>query len=187
MEDIIFSIQDYVLGAGIWGPVVYILAMVVAIVISPIPSSPLAIFAGNVFGVWFGMLLTMTGAIVGAIIVFYIARIFGRPVVIRLVSQKKLEKIEQYFSERNLVFAIFILRLVPLPFFDAVSYAAGLTHISFRGFFFSTFFGLIPLVFLFSYVGDLFVENMIPVSVTIIIISILLLILVRVFYNNRLN
>lgn len=187
MEDILFNIQNYISGAGIWGPIVYILAMVIAIVIAPIPSSPLAIFAGNVFGVWFGMLLTMIGATLGATIAFYIARFFGRPIVVKFVSKEKLEKVEHYFSERNLVFAIFLLRLVPLPFFDAVSYAAGLTHVSFRGFALSTVFGLVPLVFLFSYTGDVFTENIVAVSIIIILVSIILPVLVPFLYKNSIG
>jgi len=65
-----------------------------------------------------------------------------------------------------------------------VSYAAGLTPVSFRGFFFSTVFGLIPLVFLFSYAGDIFMENIISVSVAIVLVSILLLWLVGLFHNK---
>lgn len=164
MEEIVLHIQDYISTAGVFAPIAYIVAMIVAIVISPIPSSPLAIFAGTAFGVWPAFVYTMIGANVGAAIAFYIARRFGRPFVEHLVKKKDLEHVESKLQEHHLTFTIFTLRLLPLPFFDAVSYAAGLTKISFRNFIFATIFGLIPLSFIFSYFGDVFSKNLLTLG-----------------------
>ncbi len=183
MEEIILQMESYVLNTGIWGPLVYILMMTVAVVLAPIPSSPLAIFAGTVFGVWWGSLWTMLGTTIGAGIAFFLARKFGRPFVVKIISNKKLSEIENRFSEGNLILTVFILRLLPLPFFDAVSYAAGLTRISVRGFVLATVFGLLPLIFLFSYAGELLAENMVAFSVLVVIFSILLLVFVKIYHN----
>jgi len=185
MQEIVFNLQDFVLGAGAWAPVVYIFLMITAIVISPIPSSPLAIFSGTVFGIWEGMFWTMIGSVIGATIAFYIARIFGRPLILKLVPKKRLDNIEKRFSEGNLVVVIFLLRLVPLPFFDAVSYAAGLTKVSFKGFFVSTVLGLIPLVFIFSYTGDVFAGHFFTASIPIVVLSIVFLIFASIWYKKH--
>ncbi len=185
MEEILFNIEQYIISVGAFGPVVYVAVMVVAIVVSPIPSSPLAIFAGTVFGLWWGMLYTMIGATVGAIIAFYIARIFGRPFVLKFISKKELETVEDGFSEQGIAWSIFALRLLPLPFFDAVSYAAGLTKISIKNFFVATFFGLMPLVFIFSYFGDVFSDNLILVVLAVIAVTILFFIFAKIVYAKR--
>ncbi len=185
MEDIILQMESYIVGVGPWGPIVYVFMMIVAIVIAPIPSSPLAIFAGTIFGTWWASLWTMLGATIGAMIAFWIARRFGRPVVEKIISKEKLSKIEEKFSENNLILTVFLLRLLPLPLFDAVSYAAGLTHISVRGFISATFFGLLPLVFLFSYMGNFLAENIVLFSLGVIVFSILLLAFMRIYYNNK--
>jgi len=189
MEDILFNLEKYVLNAGVWGPIVYVGVMIIAIVISPIPSSPLAIFAGTVFGLMWGMLWTMIGATLGAIIAFYLARIFGRPFVIKLVSEKKLSAIESRFQEHHLAWGIFFSRLLPLPFFDAISYAAGLTKISIKLFVISTMFGLMPLVFIFTYFGDIFADNLIEVTILVVILTILFFIFAKIFYarNKKLD
>jgi len=185
MEEIILQMEQYVISVGPWGPVAYVFMMIIAVVIAPVPSSPLAIFAGTVFGVWWGFLWTMVGSLVGSMIDFWIARRFGRPLVVKLVSEKKLSSIEKRFSEHNLIATVFILRLLPLPLFDAVSYAAGLTKISIRGFAGATFFGLIPLIFLFSYVGDLLTENLIAFTAGVIIFSVALFVSARIYYNYK--
>ena len=184
MEDIIFQMEQYVVSVGSLGPIVYMLMMIIAIVFAPIPSSPLAIFAGTVFGLWWGTLWTIIGASVGALIAFFIARKFGRPFVVKILSEKKLSEIEARFSERNLVLTVFLLRLLPLPLFDAVSYAAGLTHISVRGFTFATITGLLPLSFLFSYAGDLLSENIFLFSLGVITFSLLLVILLKTYHTR---
>jgi len=184
MEEILFMLEQYVLEAGVWGPIVYVLAMVIAIVVSPIPSSPLAVFAGTVFGTWYAFGLTMLGAMLGALVAFYIARVFGRPVVLKMVPDKELIAIEKRFSEKHVVLTIFLSRLLPLPFFDAVSYVAGLSHVSVRGFIFASFFGLIPLVFLFSYFGDAFSDNPLALGLLVGITLLIFFIFLWVFRRN---
>ena len=48
---------------------------------------------------------------------------------------------------------IFVLRLIPLVSFDAISYAAGLSSIRFRAFLLATALGMIPGTLAFVYVG----------------------------------
>lgn len=155
MQDIILQLQSYVLEAGIWGPVIYILSLITAIVASPIPASPLAVFAGITFGWMKAMLLTIIGATLGAAIAFYIARKLGRPLVEKIFSPEKLKKVEKLMPEKSLIIAIFLLRIQPLPLFDIVSYAAGLTKVSAKNFIIATILGLIPSSFVLSFFGEL--------------------------------
>ena len=48
---------------------------------------------------------------------------------------------------------IFVLRLIPLVSFDAISYAAGLSGIRFRAFLLATALGMMPGTFAFVYLG----------------------------------
>lgn len=59
-------------------------------------------------------------------IVFFVARILGRDVVIKFAGRAGLEQIDRFFDKygKN---AILICRLLPFISFDVVSYAAGLT------------------------------------------------------------
>ena len=54
--------------AGIWGPVVIVTLMAVAVVASPIPSAPIALAAGAAYGHLWGTVQVVIGAELGALI-----------------------------------------------------------------------------------------------------------------------
>ena len=74
---------------------------------------------------------------VGATLCFYIARILGRDAVEKLTSKRGLEQIDEFFQRHGRM-SILIARLLPFISFDIVSYAAGLTSISFLEFIVAT-------------------------------------------------
>ena len=81
-------------------------------------------------------------------------RIFGRDVVEKLTSKSGLRAIDEFF-ERHGKQSILIARLLPFISFDFVSYAAGLTSMSFVGFFVATGIGQLPATIIYSYVGGM--------------------------------
>jgi uncharacterized membrane protein YdjX (TVP38/TMEM64 family) len=52
---------------------------------------------------------------------------------------------------------VFLSRLLPVFSFDVISYGAGLTKMSLKKFALSTFFGMIPLTFVYNYFGSVIV------------------------------
>lgn len=125
---------------GPFGPVLFILLMAMAVVISPIPSLPLDLAAGATFGVTLGTLYAVIGAEIGAILSFLIGRSLGRETLTRIL------RIEFAFcercSDRHLAIFVFLSRLLPIFSFDLVSYGAGLTNMSLRAFALATFLGM---------------------------------------------
>ncbi|MDX8412293.1 MAG: VTT domain-containing protein [Mariprofundaceae bacterium] len=79
-------IKDWLAEAGVFAPLLLMLAMAGAVVISPIPSLPLDIAAGAFFGPWLGTLYASIGATAGAVASFIIARLLGRQVLERFLS-----------------------------------------------------------------------------------------------------
>ena len=71
------ALRDGIQRLGIWGPLGIILLMTTAIVMSPIPSGPIALVAGAAFGPVWGTVYIVIGAEAGAIIAFWIARCLG--------------------------------------------------------------------------------------------------------------
>ena len=67
-------VREWLNGAGRMAPLLFIGVMAAAVVISPIPSLPLDIAAGTVFGPIAGTLYASIGALIGAMISFLIAR-----------------------------------------------------------------------------------------------------------------
>ncbi len=166
------DIGDWLGKAGPWAPVVYIGAMIVAIVASPIPSAPLDIAAGLTFGLFWGTIYTLIGAEIGAVIAFLIARRLGRPRLARRLSLEAMGHIDD-LSERVGVRAIIVMRLLPAFNFDWVSYAAGLTAISLARFAIATLIGMTPPVIAITAVGSTYGDS--PVlSISILVVLVLL-------------
>lgn len=158
--------------AGPWAPLVYIGAMIVAIIVSPIPSAPLDIAAGLTFGLLWGTIYTLIGAEIGAIIAFLIARRLGRPRLARRLSPEAMGHIDD-LSARVGVKAIIVMRLLPAFNFDWVSYAAGLTAMSLPRFAIATLIGMTPPVIAITAVGSTYADR--PVlSISILVVLVLL-------------
>jgi uncharacterized membrane protein YdjX (TVP38/TMEM64 family) len=148
-------IREFLEGAGLYAPVVYMLLMALAVVISPIPSLPLDIAAGAFFGPIFGTFYSVLGALAGAVMSFLLARFLGRELVERFLGGHI--NFCTMCSDRLLTKIVFLSRLIPVVSFDVVSYGAGLTKMSLGRFALSTFLGMIPLTFLYNYSGSVLV------------------------------
>ena len=148
-------IQQWLDDAGGFAPLLYIAVMAVAVVISPIPSLPLDIAAGAFFGPFLGTVYSVTGALIGAVVSFFIARLLGRELIERFLSGHI--NFCTSCSDKLLTKIVFFSRLLPVVSFDVVSYGAGLTKMSVERFTLSTFLGMIPLTFLYNYSGSVLV------------------------------
>jgi uncharacterized membrane protein YdjX (TVP38/TMEM64 family) len=143
--------------AGPWGPLLLIGSMVCAVLIPPIPSLPLDLAAGVVFGPFYGALYVMIGAEIGAIAGFLLARAMGREALSRLFKTEAT--FCQMCTDHQLMGAIFLARLIPIFSFDVVSYGAGFTNVSLRTFALATLLGMAPPTFAFTYLGSSIVST----------------------------
>lgn len=142
-------LRSIVGSAGSWAPAVFVLLLAVQAVLAPLPAPAVATAGGYLFGTLEGFVLTWTGALLGGVLCFALSRALGRGFVER---STRLKWFDEYVREHGAV-AIFILRLIPLVSFDAISYVAGLTGISFSKFLIATALGMAPGTFVFVYLG----------------------------------
>ncbi|MFD1194740.1 TVP38/TMEM64 family protein [Seohaeicola saemankumensis] len=146
------SLKMLVVRAGIWGPVLIVTLMTVAIVASPIPSAPIALAAGAAYGHIWGTVLVVIGAELGALIAFGLARVLGRDVLRRMFGDKLDAGL--LGSQTALTATVFASRLMPFVSFDMISYAAGLSRLHTWRFACATLAGIIPASFLLAHFGD---------------------------------
>lgn len=142
-------VQRAVDGAGAWAPVVYVGFLVAQAVLAPLPAPAVAVVGGYTFGVAEGFFLTWLGSLLGGVISFGISRLFGRRFV---AASGRARRLDRYVEEHGAVL-VFVLRLIPLVSFDAISYAAGLSSLRFRSFLLATALGMLPGTFAFVYLG----------------------------------
>lgn len=160
---------------GVWGPILIILLMSGAIVMSPIPSAPIAITAGLVYGHTWGTLYILIGAEIGALVAFSISRLLGYEVMQKRFGDRV--KYKYLHSKEHLMFIIFVTRLIPFISFDIISYAAGLTKISYFQFALATFAGILPASFLLAHFGgELASDDTQRMTITILLLGTITLI-----------
>ncbi len=134
---------------GPMAPVVYVSLLVAQAVLAPLPAPAVAAAGGYTFGTLAGFVLTWLGVLLGGALCFWISRLFGREYVAR---SDRLKGLDRRVEEHGAII-VFVLRLIPLVSFDAISYAAGLTGISFPRFLLATALGSAPGTFVFVYLG----------------------------------
>lgn len=146
-------IVDWIEGFGVLGPAAYILLLASTIIFTPLPSVVVDIAGGLAFGTFFATIYTIAGGMLGATVNFYIARRLGRGFVERRLGQRAMTQIDMY-ADRMGARLIFLTRLIPLFNFDWVSYAAGLTRMSYRSYAIASVLGMLLPVIGIVYVGD---------------------------------
>ncbi|HBG5345285.1 TPA: TVP38/TMEM64 family protein [Clostridioides difficile] len=148
------AIKEYILSFGVWAPIISFVLMILQSIAAPLPAFLITFANAALFGWVNGAILSWISAMAGAAICFVIGRFLGRDVVVKLTSKFALESIDGFFDKYG-KHTILIARLLPFISFDLVSYAAGLTSMSFVSFFIATGLGQLPATIVYSYVGGM--------------------------------
>ncbi|MAO15187.1 TVP38/TMEM64 family protein [Marinobacter sp.] len=142
---------------GAIGPLLLIMLMIIAVVVGPIPTLPVSATAGLAFGVVWGTAIAATGALVGAMAAFWIARSLGRDAICKRFPDNPV--LAPDGSQRFLTIAILLTRLIPVFSFALISYAAGVTAIKAWRFAIATLLGMLPMTVVFAGLGNTFRLN----------------------------
>lgn len=146
--------REFVASYGAYAAAVSFVLMILQSIAAPLPAFILTVANANLFGWWQGAILSWSSAMAGAAICFFIARILGRDIVVKLNGNKGVKQIEDFFEKYGKT-SVLVARLLPFISFDIVSYVAGLTPMSFWGFFIATGIGQLPATIVYSYVGGM--------------------------------
>lgn len=140
---------------GLLGPVLYVLLIALAVVISQIPGVPLAIAAGALWGTVPAAAYSVAGGFLGGMIAYFLGRTLGRELIGALTG--KTVVFTKQRGERFLGWVILGTRLLPVLSFDIISYASGLSGISVRVYALATVIGMVPSTLLLTFLGSRFV------------------------------
>ena len=116
-------------------------------------GSPILIISGILFGKWIGTIISIFSLTIGAIILYSIANFFFKDFVKRIL-ERKFQKSIQLFK-KNEFFYFFIYRFVGglgVPFF-LQNMLPVLFNMKKINYFFSSFLGFFPSVFIFNTIG----------------------------------
>ncbi|MDF2628673.1 MAG: hypothetical protein K0R39_2504 [Symbiobacteriaceae bacterium] len=113
---------------GPYGPLVVIGLQMLQAVISPLPSWPVTMAAGALYGPVPGTVYSLVGGTLGAAINFLLARRVGQPWVARTLGEQWVERAGGLTPLHFFVLTLFG-RLIPIASFDVVAYLAGISRV----------------------------------------------------------
>jgi uncharacterized membrane protein YdjX (TVP38/TMEM64 family) len=178
------QLQIWLKKMGIWAPIAYIILYTLGTILI-LPSTPLNLSGGAIFGVWWGTLWTTIAAIVAAIVSFAFTRTVGREYVAKKFAGR-WEAIDAEMRQGGL-FYMFAIRLLPIIPYGIVNFAAGLTSIRFRDYCIGTILGTLPGILPFVMMGAglqaLSSGNVMPLTFSLALIG--LLVGVATWYRRR--
>jgi uncharacterized membrane protein YdjX (TVP38/TMEM64 family) len=135
-------IQTWIDSFGIWGPAVFVLLYIMAVV-ALAPGSVLALVAGLAYGMW-GLPLALVAATTGASLSFLIARHLARSQVQAMTRHHLLWRaVERAVSEGGWRM-VGLVRLSPVLPFNLQNYFFGITRIPFWHYLLATLLGILP-------------------------------------------
>lgn len=137
---------------GMWAPVAVICLMILHCFV-PFPAELLALCAGAVFGLVYGTLLIWIGAMLGAVLSFWLSRVVGQVVLKRWLPVQQHETLDRWTKSQGTV-ALLVSRLIPVIAFNLINYAAGLTKVRLWTFIWTTGIGILPITVLSVYLGS---------------------------------
>ena len=115
-------------------------------------GSPVAIFAGFIFGKWIGTLITVIGLSFGAIFLYLFANYFLKD----FIKQKflnKFQSLEEKFKKSEFIYLLVYRFIGGIPF--AISNVLPcIFNVKVFNFFWATFIGILPQIFLVCSIGS---------------------------------
>lgn len=144
------DVRETVDGAGAWGPVLYVVLLVV-LTCAFFPFPLMAAAGGLVFGVAEGTALSVLGGSLGALLAFALARTVAGGAVAQLAGER-LERLQRAMESRGFV-AVLYARIFPGVPRDLSNYLFGLTRVGVLAYASATVLGIAPRAYAYVALG----------------------------------
>ncbi len=142
-----------------WAPVIFV-AIYAAATALAVPGTILTLGGGAIFGFWWGTLLNMTAANIGANAAFGISRALGRDGVRHLMGSDSatLEQLDGIVKRHGFQ-GLLTLRLIPLVPFNALNFGSGLMPLRWRTYALATLIGIVPGTAVYTFFADALLQG----------------------------
>ncbi len=115
-------------------------------------GSPLALFAGFIFGKWFGLLFAVIGMSLGATLLYIFANFFLKE-IIKDKFLDRFKSLEEKFKKSEFIYLLIYRFVGGIPF-QIQNILPCIFNVKIYNFFWSTFLGIIPSLFLVISIGS---------------------------------
>jgi uncharacterized membrane protein YdjX (TVP38/TMEM64 family) len=150
------ELERAVRDAGVFGILICLGMQFIQVVVAFIPGEAVQAVIGYMYGTIGGGFITLLGALVSSIFVFYLVRKLGAPFVQGMVGGKESKRFKFLTDSKNLNALVLILFLIPGLPKDLFTYVFPLTKIRASTFFVLSTIGRTPAIFATTFVVSSF-------------------------------
>ncbi len=172
------DIRRMVLSFGALSPAAFILINALR-PFTFLPVTPFTIAGGFIFGHFYGLLLSIIGTMLSAVLTFSLSRYLFKDTIKRWLKGR-YDGADKGF-ESNGIFMIAAARVIPVIPFDAVSYVAGISNISFTDYLIGSLIGEFPGAFILTMLGSNLGRIGTPIFYLSLVLFILLMAIPEIF------
>ncbi|MDP4144563.1 MAG: TVP38/TMEM64 family protein [Bacillota bacterium] len=147
------KIKKFILSFGSFSVLVFIIIQAIQVIAFFIPGEIIQVAGGYIYGIWTGAMLSFIGITLGSAIAYLLAGKYGKPLVKRLISNKKLMFYENILNFGKSKAAVLVLYIIPGFPKDILVYICGLTNMKLRDFLLLSSVGRLPGIIISVYFG----------------------------------
>jgi len=145
------NIRHIVLSFGALSPVVFIFLNFIR-PFTFLPVTPFTIAGGFIFGHFYGLLFSLIGTMLSAVLTFSLSRYLFRDQIKRWLKGR-YDGVDKGFESSGIVM-IAAARVIPIIPFDVIGYIAGISNITFLDYMIGSLIGEFPGAFVLTMLGS---------------------------------
>lgn len=147
------SLKAWLDSFGPWGKAVFVLIRAMQTIVKFIPSEPLEIASGYVFGTFLGCFLCLLGTEIGSIIIILLTKYIGTRFINAILTKKQIDTAMKYAKKIDFGTSLFLLYLIPGTPKDLLTYFQFAMPISIPKFIIITAIARIPSIITSTWCG----------------------------------
>ncbi|MCH5351067.1 MAG: TVP38/TMEM64 family protein [Clostridiales bacterium] len=124
------AIRSFIRGSGAWGYAIFIGLTIFQVVVLPIPEAVTILLGVAVYGPTVSFILSVVGTVIGAVITFFLGKVFGRRLCNWMFGVENTEKYARLLGEKGKLPFIIMLLFPAFPD-DMLCTIAGITDMSY--------------------------------------------------------
>jgi len=145
-------VQAWIASFGPFGPLISASLNAAQVLLAPIPGQIVGLANGYLYGTGLGTLYSMLGLLAGTWLAMALARVFGRPLVLRVVNAVQLERWDRIAARQGPWF-FFLFFLIPGLPDDMLCFVIGLSPLPLGRMLVLALLGRVPGVWVSCWVG----------------------------------
>lgn len=153
VKDWFISLKGWLITLGPWATPMFIAIYVLATIVG-LPSAILMLVAGTLFGLLRGAVYVSVADILGASACFLLGRTVARKQIKKWIAKNpRYVQLDRALARKGWKI-LFLTRLSPIIPSNILNYGFSLTKVKFWQYFFFSWLGMLPVIFLYVYIGS---------------------------------